>query len=109
MPFVAAIIGYVTKLAAIRMMFRPIEFVGIRPFLGWQGVVPRNSTRMIRVAAELLTTKLVDPREIFQRLDPEQVAAEIEGPLLLAVDEVAREVMEQYHPALWEMLPVLAQ
>lgn len=110
MPFIAAIIGYVTKLAAIRMMFHPIRFVGIaEPFLGWQGVVPRNSERMIRISAELLTTRLVDPREIFARLDPDRVAEEIEGPLLLAVDEVAREVLERYHPALWEMLPTLAQ
>ncbi|HCT75755.1 MAG TPA: DUF445 domain-containing protein [Micromonosporaceae bacterium] len=110
MPFIAAIIGYVTKLAAIQMMFRPISFVGIaKPFLGWQGVVPRNSARMIRISAELLTTRLVDPKEIFARLDPDQVAKEIEGPLLLAVDEIAREIMEQYHPALWEMLPMLAQ
>jgi uncharacterized membrane protein YheB (UPF0754 family) len=110
MPFIAAIIGYVTKLAAIRMMFQPIQFVGIaEPFLGWQGVVPRNSERMIRISAELITTRLVDPREIFARLDPDQVAKEIEGPLLLAVDEVAREVLEQYHPALWEVLPMLAQ
>ena len=29
-PVVAAIIGYVTKLVAIRMMFQPIEFVGIQ-------------------------------------------------------------------------------
>ncbi len=27
-PLVAALIGYVTKLVAIRMMFEPIEFVG---------------------------------------------------------------------------------
>ena len=109
MPLIAAVIGYVTKLAAIRMMFRPINFVGIPPFLGWQGVVPRNSARMIRISAELLTTRLVDPREIFGRLDPDRVAAEIEGPLLLAVDEIAREVLERYHPSLWEMLPMLAQ
>ena len=31
MPVVASIIGYVTKLVAIRMMFEPIEFVGITP------------------------------------------------------------------------------
>lgn len=109
MPFIAAAIGYVTKLVAIRMMFRPVTFRGIRPFLGWQGVVPRNSARMIRISAELLTSKLVDPKEIFARLDPEQVAKEIEIPLLLGIDEIAREVMEQYHPALWEMLPLLAQ
>jgi uncharacterized membrane protein YheB (UPF0754 family) len=109
MPVVAGVIGYVTKLVAIRMMFRPIEFVGVRPFLGWQGVVPRNSARMIRISAELLTTKLVDPKEIFARLDPDRVAKEIEVPLLLAVDEIAREVLEQYQPVLWEMLPMLAQ
>lgn len=109
MPFIAAVIGYVTKLVAIRMMFHPIYFVGVGPFLGWQGVVPRNSERMIRISAELLTTKLVDPKEIFARLDPDRVAREIEIPLLLAVDEVARDVLERYHPALWEMLPVLAQ
>jgi uncharacterized membrane protein YheB (UPF0754 family) len=109
MPLVAAVIGYVTKLAAIQMMFRPVEFVGVRPFFGWQGVVPRNSARMIRVSTRLLTTKLVDPKEIVAKLDPERMAKEIEGPLLLAVDEIAREVLERYHPALWEMLPVLAQ
>jgi hypothetical protein len=35
-PLVAALIGYVTKLVAIRMMFQPLEFVGIRPYLGWR-------------------------------------------------------------------------
>ncbi len=28
LPFVAALIGYVTKLLAIRMMFQPLEFIG---------------------------------------------------------------------------------
>ena len=40
MPFIAALIGYVTKRVAIEMMFRPLEFVGVKPFLGWQGVLP---------------------------------------------------------------------
>lgn len=34
MPLMAAIIDYVTKVLAVEMMFRPLEFVGIRPFLG---------------------------------------------------------------------------
>jgi hypothetical protein len=37
MPVIAALIGYVTKRAAIEMMYRPLEFVGVKPFLGWQG------------------------------------------------------------------------
>ncbi|MPZ83473.1 MAG: DUF445 family protein [Actinophytocola sp.] len=110
MPVIAAVIGYLTKRAAIEMMFRPLRFVGLKaPWLGWQGVVPRNSERMIRVSADLLTKRLVDTKEIFARLDADRLAKEIEGPLLIAVDEVTREVMEQYQPGLWEMLPPLAQ
>ncbi len=110
MPFIAAIIGYITKRAAIEMMFRPLRFVGLwDPFLGWQGVVPRNSARMIRTSAQLITGKLIDPREIADRLDPDEVARQIQGPLLMTIDEIARDVMERYHPQLWEMLPVLAQ
>jgi uncharacterized membrane protein YheB (UPF0754 family) len=110
MPVIAAVIGYLTKRAAIEMMFRPLDFVGLRePWLGWQGVVPRNSERMIRVSADLLTRKLVDTNEIFQRLEGGRLAKEIEGPLLLAVDGIVREVMTRYQPALWDVMPPLAQ
>jgi uncharacterized membrane protein YheB (UPF0754 family) len=51
----------------------------------------------------------VDPKEIFARLDPEQVAKEIEQPLLRIVEDVTREVMEQYQPRLWEALPTAAR
>lgn len=108
-PFIAALIGYVTKRVAIEMMFRPLEFAGIEPYLGWQGVLPANAERMAVIATETLTRNLVNPREIFARLDPEQIAKEIEGPLLDAVDEVTREVMTQYQPQLWEMMPARAQ
>lgn len=107
MPLIAAVIGYLTKRAAIEMMFRPLDFVGVPPYLGWQGVVPRNSERMILVAADLLTAKLVDPKEIFQRLDAARLAKELELPLLLAADEITREVMAR--EGLWQRLPPIAQ
>lgn len=110
MPFVAAALGYVTKRIAIEMMFRPLRFIGIPgTFLGWQGVVPRNAERMIRIAAEILTTRLVDAREVFARVDGDQLAHELETALLLEVDAITREVMAKHHPGLWEALPVLAQ
>jgi uncharacterized membrane protein YheB (UPF0754 family) len=108
-PFVAALIGYVTKRVAIEMMFRPLEFAGIKPFLGWQGVVPKHGGRMAAVATELLTSNLLDVKEIFAKLDPAIITREIEQPLLRAVDEVAREVLEKHHPRLWEVLPTMAQ
>ncbi|HEY2062423.1 DUF445 domain-containing protein [Amycolatopsis sp. NBC_01480] len=109
MPFIAALIGYLTKRVAIEMMFRPLEFVGIKPVFGWQGVIPANARRMATTAVDLLTKNLLDPREVFARLDPEEMLKELETPLLKAVDDVTREVMETYQPRLWELLPTRAQ
>ncbi|MYW97536.1 DUF445 family protein [Amycolatopsis rubida] len=109
MPFVAALIGYVTKRVAIEMMFRPLEFIGIRPLLGWQGVVPKHGGRMAAIATELLTANLLDIKEVFARVDPVIITRELEQPLLRAVDGIARDVLEQHHPRLWEVMPTLAQ
>ncbi|RZQ61669.1 DUF445 domain-containing protein [Amycolatopsis suaedae] len=108
-PFVAALIGYVTKRVAIEMMFKPLEFVGIPPFLGWQGVVPKHGGRMAAVATDLLTANLLDLKEIFARIDPDRITREIEQPLLRAVDDIAREVLAEHHPRMWEALPTMAQ
>ena len=106
MPFIAAAIGYVTKRVAIEMMFRPIEFVGIKgTIIGWRGVLPHNAARMAAIATELLTSNLIDMREIFARLDPARVAAEVEQPLLHVVEDLTAEIIEQYQPGLWERLP----
>ena len=105
MPIVAAVIGYTTKLIAIRMMFEPVEFVGKPPYLGWQGIVPRNAERMANIAVDLMTSRLLKPQDVFGKLDPHRVAREIEKPMLAAVEDITREVAAQYQPGLWEMLP----
>jgi uncharacterized membrane protein YheB (UPF0754 family) len=111
MPFVAAFIGYVTKLVAIRMMFEPLEFVGLNTRLfgyrvfGWQGIVPRKAADMAAIACDTMTRRLLSPQDVFGKLDPARVAREIEKPLLAAVDEISREVAAQIAPGLWEAAP----
>ncbi len=103
-PLIGALIGYVTKRVAIEMMFRPA-----RRTFGWQGVVPKHRGRIAGIAAELLTTRLIDPREVLDRIDVDRINAEIEQPLLNAVDAIARDVITEHHPNVWEALPPLAQ
>lgn len=109
-PFIAAVIGYVTKRVAIEMMFRPLEFKGIRgtPF-GWQGVVPRHGGRMAAVATDLLTSNLLDLGEIIAKIDPDRLVAEIQQPLLRAIDDIARDILRTHYPRLWDSMPSLAQ
>jgi uncharacterized membrane protein YheB (UPF0754 family) len=106
MPFVAAAIGFVTKIVAIKMMFEPIEFIGIKPpYLGWQGIVPRKAATMASIACDTMTTKLIRPEDIFDRLDPDRIAQVIEQPMLRVVEDITREVASHYSPGLWEVAP----
>jgi uncharacterized membrane protein YheB (UPF0754 family) len=108
-PIVAALIGYGTKLIAIRMMFQPLEFIGIKPFLGWQGIVPKRAARMASIACDTMTEQLIKPAEIMARLDPERIAKEIEKPMLAAVEDIVRDVAGHYQAGLWESMPVRVQ
>jgi uncharacterized membrane protein YheB (UPF0754 family) len=104
-PVVAALIGYVTKLVAIKMMFEPLEFVGRKPYLGWQGVVPRRAARMASIAVDTMTRELISAEEVVSRLDPERIVADLTEPLRKATNDITREVMAEYQPGLWDAMP----
>ncbi len=105
MPFIAALIGYVTKLVAIRMMFRPFAFKGIGP-LGWQGIIPRRAPQMVDVLCETLTGRLISADEIIARVDADELGAIIARQLREEVARIVPKVAEAYQPVLWELLPV---
>src|SRR5688572_2402821 len=75
MPFIAAFVGYTTKLVALQMLYRPIEFKGIGPF-GWQGVVPRRAGKTAAVTIQMLTEKLLKPEEILEQIDAKAAVEE---------------------------------
>lgn len=105
MPVLAAFIGYVTKLVAIEMMFRPVDFVGRPPLLGWQGIIPRHAGRMGSISMNLLLGRLIDVNQIIGRLEPEKFAEQLREPLTRAVTEVGTDLMTRHQPQLWELLP----
>jgi uncharacterized membrane protein YheB (UPF0754 family) len=105
-PLVAAVIGYVTKLVAIRMMFEPLEFVGFnKPYIGWQGIVPRRAARMASIAVDTMTRELISAGEVVARLDPDVVASLLAEPMRQATEEVVAEIMAEYQPGMWDVLP----
>jgi uncharacterized membrane protein YheB (UPF0754 family) len=108
MPVIAGFIGWFTKLIAIEMMFRPTSFRGIRLgriALGWQGMIPRRAPEMAAIAYDMISTNLIKPREIFDRIDPEQLVKAVHEPLMRCVDDVARDMAREYYPGLWELMP----
>ncbi|MCW2787639.1 MAG: hypothetical protein JWP74_4156 [Marmoricola sp.] len=104
MPFVAAFVGYTTKLLFLQMLYRPLEFRGIGWF-GWQGIVPRRAGKVASTTIDILTAELLKPEELLDKFDAQQALEELRGPLEGTVDEIAREVAEQIRPGLWDALP----
>ncbi|WP_089301050.1 DUF445 domain-containing protein [Haloechinothrix alba] len=105
MPVMAAVIGYLTKLLAVRMLFEPLEYRGIRPFLGWQGMIPARAGKMAAIAYDTMTSGLIDLQELMSRIDPDELVDELAGPLDEAVEDLARELLSEYQPGLWDSLP----
>lgn len=108
MPFVAAFVGWGTKIVALEMMYKPLEFRGIGP-IGWQGIVPRRAGKVGSKTIELLTSNLLDPKEILDRIDSKEAVEALSGPLTEAIDGVTRDVAEQVRPGLWDSLPEAAR
>ncbi|CBL43854.1 conserved hypothetical protein [gamma proteobacterium HdN1] len=108
MPLIAGFVGYITKLLALEMMFRPIEFMGIKPpYLGWQGVVPRKAPKMASTATDLLMGRIFQLEELMARLDPKRMIKEVEGPLNRAVDELVNEIGDRFMGVFWTTTPDL--
>ncbi len=104
MPFIAAFVGWSTKIVAVEMLYRPMEFKGIGPF-GWQGIVPRRAGKVGSKTIELLTQNLLKPEELLERVDAKEAVEALREPLTEAIDEISREVAEQIRPGLWDSLP----
>jgi uncharacterized membrane protein YheB (UPF0754 family) len=104
MPLVAAFVGWSTKIVALEMIYRPLEFKGIGP-IGWQGIVPRRAGKVGSKTIELLTANLLKPEELVDKIDAAEAVEALRAPLAKAIDDITRDLAEQIRPGLWDSLP----
>lgn len=106
MPLIAGFVGYITKVLALEMMFKPLEFAGIKPpYLGWQGVIPATAPKMAARATDLLLGRLFSLQELMGRLDPKRMVKELEYPLRDVSEQLVNEVGSRYLSNYWTPLP----
>jgi uncharacterized membrane protein YheB (UPF0754 family) len=111
-PIVSGSIGWFTNWQAIQMTFYPINFWGIKigkiP-IGWQGIIPANGAKMADITVDLMTQKLISVENVFERLNPDDVAREM-GPQMKELSEkVVTDAMMKYQPNLWKNTPQLVK
>ncbi len=102
-PLISALVGWFTNVVAIKMMFHPIEFVGIPPYLGWQGVIPANALRLAKVSNSLITEKLLSLRDLFdQSFSAESFAGKLDAVIDDVTEQVIDEVANKHAKPLWD-------
>lgn len=89
-PFVSALVGWITNVLALNMTFYPVKYYGVKPF-GWQGIIPSKAKKMAETAVDLWTTKLLDIGTQFSKIEPESVAKEM-GP---TIDNLSRQIIDE--------------
>jgi uncharacterized membrane protein YheB (UPF0754 family) len=104
-PVLAGLIGWSTNWLAIKMTFWPVEFIGIKPWFGWQGIVPSKTEKMTAILTDKVVAKLGTLKEFFAQLEPEEIAAHITQVIDKHLEEYTDEIMLEEHPVLWENIP----
>lgn len=111
-PISAAIVGWWTNQLAIKMTFYPIQFKGwvisdqktwMR--LGWQGIIPLKATKMASMSTDMILEHLIDIKEIFDKLQPDRIAEELESNIRSLARETMNRAMQENLPILWSALP----
>ncbi|MGB5284096.1 MAG: DUF445 family protein [Polyangiales bacterium] len=102
-PLISALVGWFTNVVAIKMMFHPVEFVGIPPYLGWQGVIPANALRLAKVSNALITEKLLSLKQLFdETFNAESFAGKLGTVIDDVTEQVIDEVANKHAKAMWD-------
>lgn len=104
-PVVAGLVGWGTNWAAIELTFRPLRFVGIRPFLGWQGIIPSKAGRMASIFVDSTMVKLGTLPELFEKMEPDVIAEQIVRIIRPRLRRYTDEIMFNQDDATWRATP----
>ncbi|MEM7583537.1 MAG: hypothetical protein AAF560_09180 [Acidobacteriota bacterium] len=104
-PLVAGVVGWSTNWAAIKLTFLPLEFIGRKPYLGWQGIIPSKAAKMAGIFVDSTMIKLGTLPELFEQMEPAKIAAQIEKVITPRLTRYTDEIVMAEHPQLWRRTP----
>ena len=102
---VAAFVTWVHVWMALKMVFYPLTFWGVKlgPLpIGWQGIVPRKAGKISGIIVDQTLSKLGSLQEFFQAMDPAEMAEMIGEQVGDELEHLIDEVMLERNAILWE-------
>jgi uncharacterized membrane protein YheB (UPF0754 family) len=126
-PVLGGIVGYIINRTGVWMLYRPIEFTGIRVpglagiarrmprkirqipgvmhgGLGWQGIIPSRAAKMGSIAVDKQIEEIGSPAEFYERFGPEHIGEHILARSDQDIRELIERTVEREHPELWREL-----
>lgn len=97
-------VGWFTNVVAVKMMFHPVDFIGIRPFLGWQGIIPANAISLARTSTDLITTKLINLGQLFENFDADGFSVHMDQAIDEIADQIIAETAAKYAGPMWDSM-----
>jgi uncharacterized membrane protein YheB (UPF0754 family) len=89
-PFVGAVIGFLTNVLAIKMLFRPLRAYHIGPLRlpFTPGILPRERTVLAKSIGIMVSSELLTPEIIQKRLEQEDVQGLLKGLAAKAAERI---------------------
>jgi uncharacterized membrane protein YheB (UPF0754 family) len=128
-PFFTGVIGYITNWTAVLMLFKPLEYRGVRvpglrpfvPFLprkvllvpmglsgarfGWQGIIPSRAAKMGSIMVDKGLGLLGTTKDFWDELEPKRIAEQIIDTSRPEMRQLVDRIMIRHHPEIWGRLP----
>lgn len=96
-PFISALIGYVTNYVAIKMLFYPREPINLWLFR-LQGIFPKRKTVLARRMAKLVSEELLSMEQLKDEIDRQATQGDIRNAIEDEVENYLREKISSFNP-----------
>lgn len=100
LAFIGAIIGWMTNVLAIKLLFRPLKPIKI-PVLNWklQGLIPKRKADIAKSIGETVAVELVSIEEIFDKFVEDMDKEKVIMLLKTKVNEMAATKIPAFVPS----------
>ncbi len=94
LPIISALIGWITNVVAVRLLFRPRKPVSLG-LITLQGMVPRRQKDLAQKLGNIVVNDLLPPDEILSKLEQIDIEGEVTSLLRDRIDVVLEKFKEK--------------
>ncbi|NLZ38439.1 MAG: DUF445 family protein [Firmicutes bacterium] len=97
LPLTGAIIGWITNVLAIRLLFRPQKALRLWPLpISVQGLIPRRRAELALSIGEVVAQELFNMDELIKSINIPELQSEVEKLVKLTVEEWCSDKMSKF-------------